>query len=747
MSNLSGFVKRVRDIMRNDAGINGDAQRIEQIAWMLFLKVYDTKEQDWEWDDDGYESIIPEECRWANWAHDDKSGKAMTGDKLLDFVNNTLFPTLKKLPVDASTPIKKAIVQTTFADANNYMKDGVLLRQVINVIDDLQLDDYEESHAFGEIYETILKELQSAGSAGEFYTPRAVTDFMAQMIKPQIGEHMADFACGTGGFITSWLKELKKKVQTTDDEAAYSTSIYGIEKKQFPYMLCITNMLLHDLDVPQVYHDNLLRDVLDYTEDDKVEVILMNPPYGGSEKADVKNHFPADLASSETADLFMSVIMYRLKKNGRAAVILPDGFLFGTDNAKVNIKKKLLSEFNLHTIIRMPGSVFSPYTSITTNILFFDNTGKTESTWIYRLDMPEGYKHFSKTKPMKVEHFAPVVEWWNDRKEITVDGFDKAKQFTYAQLTEELGYNLDQCGYPHEEEEILSPSDLFMRYQEERTSLNAVVDRALTHIKSSLAGEIMHTELGKIDGALGRLAEIDKSFPYEMQKSILQMAIQGKLVEQRPEEGTGEELFQQIQAEKQALIKSGKIKKDKPLPEITDDEKSFDIPESWKWVRLNEVATSGLGKTLNKATDSGETCRYLCSINVYWDGIKLDTVKEAPFTEADREKYLLQKGDLLICEGGEAGRCAIWNSDEEMYYQNALHRVRFYGDISVEYFRAIFELYKGTGIIKKHCKGETIQHLVQAELYSILFPLPPLAEQKRIVAKLEELLPLCERMK
>lgn len=192
MSNLSGFVKRIRDIMRNDAGINGDAQRIEQIAWMLFLKVYDAKEQDWEWDDDSYESIIPAECRWSNWAVDDKSGTAMTGDKLLDFVNNTLFPTLKKLLVDSSTPIKKAIVQTTFADANNYMKDGVLLRQVINIIDELDLSDYEESHAFGEIYESILKELQSAGSAGEFYTPRAVTDFMAKMIKPRIGEKMAE---------------------------------------------------------------------------------------------------------------------------------------------------------------------------------------------------------------------------------------------------------------------------------------------------------------------------------------------------------------------------------------------------------------------------------------------------------------------------------------------------------------------------------------------------------------------------
>ena len=491
MSNLTGFVKRLRDIMRNDAGINGDAQRIEQIAWMLFLKVYDAKEQDWEFGEENYQSIIPEECRWQNWAQDDKSGTALTGDKLLNFVNNTLFPTLKNLQVDASTPINKAIVQTTFADANNYMKDGILLRQVINVIDELDFNDYEESHAFGDIYESILKELQSAGSAGEFYTPRAVTDFMAQVIKPQIGETMADFACGTGGFIVSWLKELQKLVHTTKDEDAYSNSIYGIEKKQFPYMLCITNLLLHGLDVPRVFHSNtLLHDVLDYTEEDKVDVILMNPPYGGSEKADVKNHFPTDLASSETADLFMSVIMYRLKKNGRAAVILPDGFLFGTDNAKVNIKRKLLREFNLHTIIRLPGSVFSPYTSITTNILFFDNTHPTEETWFYRLDMPEGYKHFSKTKPMKREHFQSVLEWWENKQEIIEDGFDKAKKFSVQQLTEELGYNLDQCGFPHEEEEILEPMELIRRYEEQRASLNAEIDQVLEQITSLLGGVI-----------------------------------------------------------------------------------------------------------------------------------------------------------------------------------------------------------------------------------------------------------------
>lgn len=499
MSNVSGFVKRVRDIMRNDAGINGDAQRIEQIAWMLFLKVYDSKEYDWDMEEDNYESIIPEQCRWRNWAHDE-TGKGLTGDALLDFVNNTLFPVLKGkdvkdsdggilikgIEVSKDTPIKKAIVKTTFEDANNYMKDGVLLRQLISVIDELDLSDYNESHAFGEIYETILRELQSAGAAGEFYTPRAVTDFMAKMIKPQIGEHMADFACGTGGFLVSWLNELNKNKQSTDDVEEYENSVYGIEKKQFPYMLCVTNLLLHDIDVPRVYHDNsLIRDVLDYTDKDKFEVILMNPPYGGNEKNEIKNHFPSDLASSETADLFMVVIMYRLKQDGRAAVILPDGFLFGTDNVKVNIKKKLFSEFNVHTIIRMPHSVFAPYTSITTNILFFDKTGGTKETWFYRLDMPEGYKNFSKTRPMKLEHFDPVIKWWNNREEMIIDNFPKSKKYTIEEIINN-NYDIDFCKYPHEEEEILAPQELIKQYREKRASLDADIDRVLTEIMTLL---------------------------------------------------------------------------------------------------------------------------------------------------------------------------------------------------------------------------------------------------------------------
>lgn len=481
----AGFVKKIRNIMRMDQGVNGDAQRIEQLVWILFLKIYDAKENDWKFDEDDFHSIIPENCRWRRWAHqEDKKG--MTGDELLDFVNNTLFPTLKNLNVTQETPMRKAIVKTVFQDANQYMKNGIYLRQIVDEVDAIDFEDSGENHAFGEIYESILKELQSAGSAGEFYTPRPVTEFMARMVRPRLGETMADLACGTGGFLTSWLQELQKQVRTVEDQEKYARSIYGMEKKPFPYMLCITNLLLHDVDRPRVeYGNSLSRNLLDYTQRDAFDVILMNPPYGGHEDQSIKNHFPKELQSSETADLFMALIMQRLKKDGRAAVVLPDGFLFGQDNAKVALKKKLLGEFNLHTVVRLPASVFAPYTSITTNILFFDRTHPTEETWFYRLDMPEGYKHFSKTRPMLPDHFQPVEDWWTHREEIIQEEWPKAQCFTAAQLAGE-NYNLDQCGYPHEEEEILDPLDLIRQYQEKRVSLNAKIDTVLDQITALL---------------------------------------------------------------------------------------------------------------------------------------------------------------------------------------------------------------------------------------------------------------------
>lgn len=483
---LNTFIKRLRNEMRNDTGVNGDAQRLEQLTWLLFLKIYDAREMEWEILEEDYQSIIPEEFRWHNWAANKMDGSSMTGAELIDFVDNRLFPALKNLNITPDTPLKQAIVKAAFEDVHNYMKDGTLLRGVINIIDELDFTDFQERHAFNEIYETMLRELQAQGSAGEYYTPRALTDFIVKMVDPKLGESVADLACGTGGFLTSTLKHLESQTSTSQDAETLGKSVYGIEKKPFPYLLCITNMILHGVDNPMIYRSNSLeKNVRDYEEEDKFDVIVMNPPYGGSEKDIVKNNFPMDLRSSETADLFIVLIMYRLKTNGRAAVILPDGFLFGAD-VKTNIKRRLMSEFNLHTVIRLPGSVFAPYTSIKTNVLFFDNTGPTKNTWFYRLDMPEGYKHFSKTKPIRLEHLQPAMDWWSDRVEIDdSDGNYKAKCYTIDEI-EQSGCNLNRCDPVQESDEILPPEELIANFKKERTELTAKMDEILEQIEKIL---------------------------------------------------------------------------------------------------------------------------------------------------------------------------------------------------------------------------------------------------------------------
>ena len=334
------FVKRIQDIMRQDAGINGDAQRIDQISWILFLKVYDDCEKDWEITEDDYQSIIPEGMQWREWAVDNKDGNALTGDELLSFVNNELLPGLKNITVSSETPIKQAIVKDAFIDANNYMKNGVLLRQVINVIDEQDFTDPQDRHMFNDIYEGILKQLQSAGNSGEFYTPRALTDFIAKTLQPKLGEKMADFACGTGGFLISTLNVLKKQIKSVEDQEKYNNSVFGIEKKGQPYILAVTNLLLHDVSNPDIVHGNSLEKKVDeYTEKDKFDIIMMNPPFGGSELPVIKQNFPTDLQSSETADLFMALIMYRLKEGGRVGLILPDGFFYSKSSVINDFKQ------------------------------------------------------------------------------------------------------------------------------------------------------------------------------------------------------------------------------------------------------------------------------------------------------------------------------------------------------------------------------------------------------------------------
>ena len=453
---IDNLVKRLQNIMRQDSGVDGDAQRIAQIVWILFLKVYDAKEELWEFHDDDYESIIPEELRWREWAVDNKDGKAMTGDELLTFVNDKLFPTLKSLEVDETTPRKSAIVKEVFEDAFNYMKNGVLLRQVINAIDEVDFTELDERHAFNDIYETILKDLQSAGNSGEFYSPRATTEFIAEMINPQIGETVADFACGTGGFLTSALEILQKQIKTVEDKETVNRSLFGIEKKNLPHLLCMTNLLLHDIDEPNIMHGNSLeKNVRDYKEEDRFDCIMMNPPYGGTEEKIIQSNFPTELQTSETADLFVALILYRLKQNGRVGIILPDNFLFGNENSQKALKERLLNECNLHTIVKLPAGVFAPYTSITTNILFFDKTESTKEICYYDVPLPEGYRSFSKTKPFKSIHLDGVRKWWNDRNKEDLNSYKVSidevvsKEFNLDfknpnKLVEEKEYTLDE---------------------------------------------------------------------------------------------------------------------------------------------------------------------------------------------------------------------------------------------------------------------------------------------------------------
>lgn len=486
---LDGLIKSVSDIMRQDAGISANITRIEEMSWMFFLKAYDAKEQEWELMDDDYESLIPADCKWREWAVN--KSKTLTGDDLLSFVNNTLFPTLKNLPIDERSTMKQKLPKYVFEDTNQYMKDGVLLRQVVDKIDEsIDFNDARERHTFGDIYEKLLKSLGEAKDSGEYYTPRAITDFMVSMIKPKLGEKIADFACGTGGFLTSSLNYLKTQRVTTDDVKSYNESVYGIEKKSVPYLLCMTNMLIHDVDDPKIYHDNsLIKKLSDYGINDQFEVILMNPPYGGNEKTEIQNNFPVEYRSNETADLFLLLVMKRLKASGRAAIVLPNTILESTSGVKVALKQKLLSEFNLHTIIRLPNDVFAPYTTIQTNVLFFDHKGPTDSVWFYRVDMPDGYKHFSKTNPMKLEHLTSAIDWWDARKEIKCeDGTWKARNVSAKEI-ENAMFSLDFCPTPKESEEVLSPSETIRFFKESKKVNDENIQKVINQIEDLLSNE------------------------------------------------------------------------------------------------------------------------------------------------------------------------------------------------------------------------------------------------------------------
>ena len=438
--NLSSTIKSIQDIMRKDDGVDGDAQRLGQLTWMLFLKVFDQREAEWEADAkkdrELYTSPLPDAFRWRNWAadlasQDRKTKLQKAGSYLIPFVNNELFPALKNL--NAGEGSHHAVIRNVFENANNYMKSGTQLLAVIEKLEEaIHFDDFKQRAQLGDVYEQLLNDLRGAGNAGEFYTPRAITQFMVERVNPRLdaNEKVLDPACGTGGFLTAAIDHFTRQVGTkskskTKDKKKIETLISGFEKKQLPHLLCTTNMLLHGIDVPsQIERRNTLsRPWKDWDSNDAVMCLITNPPFGGYEDDGVGGDYPANLRTRETADMFIALIINKLlHESGRAAVVLPDGFLFG-EGIKGTLKEMLLRECNLHTIIRLPKGVFAPYTTIKTNLLFFTKGAAmgegeahfhTDTIWFYEHPYPKGYKSYSKTKPIQFEEFKPIQDWWGN---------------------------------------------------------------------------------------------------------------------------------------------------------------------------------------------------------------------------------------------------------------------------------------------------------------------------------------------
>lgn len=417
MSNISGILKSIQTIMWQDTGLNGDAQRIEQLGWMLFLKIFSDKDKELELLDDSYTSPIPDVFHWVkekgNWAGD---AEGMTGDELLEFIDRQLFPALRD--IDVSTGNRRAlIVREVFDGNNNYMKSGTNIRKVLNKLNEMDFNVAKDRHAFGELYETILKGLQSAGKSGEFYTPRAITSFITEMINPQLGEKILDPACGTAGYLTSAIEHLKKQANSVEERQSITENVAGWEYKPLPYLLATTNLILHDMEVPNIrFGDALDQPLSNFTEKHRVNAILANPPFGGIVANNNETNFPQNFRTKESADLFLILMIHLLKKDGRAGIVLPDGSLTG-EGVKQRVRQKLLEDCNLHTIIRLPNSVFQPYATVATNLLFFTKGTPTKEVWFYEHRLPEGQKAYNKTKPIQTKEFDPIKSWWNDRKE------------------------------------------------------------------------------------------------------------------------------------------------------------------------------------------------------------------------------------------------------------------------------------------------------------------------------------------
>ena len=725
MSNIGGVIKSIRDIFRKDPGLSGDAQRIEQLGWMIFLKLFDDKDKEKELLDLKYKSAIPAELQWRTWAENDEG---ITGDELIIFVNNQLFPQLKELPVTADNRLG-VIIRNIFDGTNNYMKSGTTFRQAINKLNEIDFNSSKEHHIFNVIYEDILQGLATKKDTGEFYTPRAVTQFIIDMVNPQLGEKLKDPANGTGGFLVCAIEHLRHQVKNVADLKILQETITGTELKPLPFMLSVINLIIHDIEVPQIENgDSLSRELTSIRQADRVDVIVTNPPFGGVVGDGMETNFPLNYRTKESADLFLILFIQLLKEGGRAGIVLPDGSLTG-EGVKARVREKLLTDCNLHTIIRLPQSVFAPYATVNTNLLFFEKGKKTKEVWYYEHTLPEGAKAYNKTKPIRIEEFDNIKSWWRNREESEVSWK------VSIETIKERVYDLDIKNPTIKQKDILDIEEASIRQNEtERNLFNA-----LNEFSSGLIVLNCKNEIENLFKYIDKVINVQKVIP-QIESYLLDLAIKGKLVKQDSKDEPANQLLKRIKEEK---AKSDK--KEKPLPPIKPSEIPFKIPENWVWCRLGEITDYGSSPKAKPSDLKNDT----------WV-LDLEDIEKASsnllckirFTERNSlsTKSIFKSGDVLYSKLRPYLDKVIV-ADEDGVCTTEILPLKCYADLNPYYFKYSLKSADFLKYVNSVTKGMKMPRLGTKEGQLALIPLAPLSEQTRIVAEIEKQLAKTKQLK
>lgn len=738
MANVGAVISNIRNIMRQDRGISGDAQRLEQLGWMLFLKIMDDKDQELEVIKDNYTSVIPEKYKWRNWATDTEG---ITGDDLLKFIdsneltNKGLFLSLREL-TSTTNPKRAMIVKEVFDGTNNYMKSGYEMRKVINKLNEIDFTKSEDKHIFGNIYESILQELRDAGNKGEYYTPRAVTQLMTMMTDPKLGEKVLDPSAGTGGFLSAAIDHVRDNyVKTVDDEAILQNSITGWELKPVAYVLGLTNLILHEIDVPDYHYiDSLKKEYNSIGKKDQVNVILANPPFGASIADGVETNFPATYRCKESADLFVILMLQLLKSNGRCAIVLPDGSITG-EGIKARIREKLLTDCNLHTIIRLPQSTFFP-ALVSTNLLFFEKGSPTNDIWYYEHKLPKGQKSYSKTKTIQFEEFKPLIEWWHNRQESDLAWKVNAKDLK--------NFDLDIKNPNEEIIEYESSDKLYNIYSNANSNTETLI--------SEIVEEVFKESNSTLDDIIKNNIDLLKNQESVklLKTAILKEAIQGNLTIEWREENqnckSAKHLYQLVKADREKKIKNKEIKKEKPLAPILKEEIPHGIPENWIWCKLGELYSTTSGGTPLRANAD----YWFGDITWYKSGELTDTYLDAESEEKisavglkESSATLFPKGTLLIAMyGATAGKLSILNRDAST--NQAI--CGFFHNEFIETKYLFYFLMAQRAKMISDSWGMSQPNISQTYLRNFVFALPPVEEQKVIIEKVELLMNKCQQL-